>query len=177
MVCLFVHLRTYVVTYIVVCDTYVRTYVIVCFCYFICLLVCVVRVTYVHLDLFVYVFVDLIVLFACVFCVHLRGAIGLLRINVISVDLLCFFIFTAIPRVLKGPYGTESKLEVLIYVRTWLALPTLVAYSLARRKETVVAGLCVRLQAIEVVRRTYAVIGMEKQYDENVAVKIEIKCR
>ena len=69
MVCLFVHLRTYVVTYIVVCDTYVRTYVIVCFCCFICLLVCVVRVTYVHLDLFVYVFVDLIVLFACVlFC-------------------------------------------------------------------------------------------------------------
>ena len=109
--------------------------------------------------------------------VRLRGEIGLLRINVIFVDLLCFFIFTAIPRVLKGPYGTESKLEVLIYVRTWLALPTLVAYSLARRKETVVAGLCVRLQAIEVVRRTYAVIGMEKQYDENVAVKIEIKCR
>ena len=66
MVCLFVHLRTYVVTYIVVCDTYVRTYVIFRFCYFICLRVCVVRVTYVHLDLFVYVFVDLIVLFACV---------------------------------------------------------------------------------------------------------------
>ena len=80
MVCLFVHLRTYVVTYIVVCDTYVRTYVIVCFCYFICLLVCVVRVTYVHLDLF------------------------------------RFFISTAIQRVLQGLYGTESGLEVLIYV-------------------------------------------------------------
>ena len=48
--------------------------------------------------------------------VHLRGEIGLLRINVIFVDLLCFFIFTAIQRVLEGLYGTESGLEVLIYV-------------------------------------------------------------
>ena len=53
----------------------------------------------------------------------------------------------------------------------------LVAYSLARRKEAVVAGLCVRLQAIEVVRRTYAVIGMEKQYDEDVALEIDVNCR
>ena len=48
--------------------------------------------------------------------VYLRGEVGLLRINVIFVDLLCFFIFTAIQRVLEGLYGTESGLEVLIYV-------------------------------------------------------------
>ena len=53
----------------------------------------------------------------------------------------------------------------------------IVAYSLARRKEAVVAGPCVRLQAVEVVRRTYPVIGMEKQYDEDVAIEIEINCR
>ena len=109
--------------------------------------------------------------------VRLRGEIGLLRINVIFVDLLCFFIFTAIQRVLEGLYGTESELEVLIYVRGWPYVLMIVAYSLSRRKEAVVAWPCVRLQAVEVGRRTYPVIGMENQYDEDVAIEIEVNCR
>ena len=62
-------------------------------------------------------------------------------------------------------------------LRTWLALLMIVAYSLSRRKEAVVAWPCVRLQAVEVGRRTYPVIGMEKQYDEDVAIEIEVNCR
>ena len=53
----------------------------------------------------------------------------------------------------------------------------IVAYSLSRRKEAVVAWPSVRLQAVEVGRRTYPVIGMEKQYDEDVAIEIEVNCR